>query len=144
MKYDMANRGEQNGGKMGVYVTFRNPRNNDLTQVKVGWSWTLLFFSSFFGLPLFLRKLNVWGTVLLLIWAASLIVPRMTSSAVEQAALLLIFSVIEVGLSIWLAIKGNEITAKNYLDLGWQILDPPGDIVSHAKSKWGIGRSLFL
>lgn len=50
---------------MAVRAAFRNPRTGELREVKVGWSWTLFFFSGLFGLPLFLRGLHVWGALFL-------------------------------------------------------------------------------
>ena len=34
--------------------------------------------------------------------------------------------------------KGNELTAKNYLELGWGFSDPESETTRHAKTKWGI------
>ena len=44
-------------------VAMKNPKTGEVKEVKVGWSWTLFLFSCFFGLPLFLRKLNLWGGI---------------------------------------------------------------------------------
>ena len=43
-----------------------------------------------------------------------------------------------LGLQIWLGIRGNEMTAKNYLELGWNFTNPDSDEVKFAKGKWGI------
>jgi uncharacterized membrane protein len=47
---------------MKVMIPFKNSKTGEIVKVKLGWSWTLFFFSSVFGIPLFLRKLNVWGS----------------------------------------------------------------------------------
>ena len=44
-------------------VQLKNTTTGEVVQIKVGWSWTLFFFSPFLGIPLFLRKLHVWGGV---------------------------------------------------------------------------------
>ena len=49
-------------------VAMTNPKTGEVREVKVGWSWILFLFSGFFGLPLFLRKLHVWGGIFLIIW----------------------------------------------------------------------------
>ena len=54
-----------------MQVVMKNPRTGQLRDVKIGWSWTLFLFSHFFGLPLFLRKLNMWGCVFLVLTAIS-------------------------------------------------------------------------
>lgn len=47
-------------------------------------------------------------------------------------------AVIGFGLNIFIAIKGNELTAKNYLELGWEFTEPDSDMVRMAKGKWGL------
>lgn len=46
-----------------MFVLMKNSKTNETKEVKVGFSWTLFFFSGFFGIPLFLRKLYRWGGV---------------------------------------------------------------------------------
>ena len=60
-------------GKQLVNVTFRNPKTGELKQVKVGWSWILFLFSGLFGLPLFLRRLQMWGWLFFALWAVNLL-----------------------------------------------------------------------
>lgn len=50
----------------------------------------------------------------------------------------LILSLAFLGLEIFVGIKGNELTAKNYLELGWEFIDPDSDVVKMAKGKWGL------
>jgi hypothetical protein len=42
------------------------------------------------------------------------------------------------GLGIWLGIKGNEMTAKNYLEQGWVVAEPASEGAKFAFGKWGI------
>ena len=115
-------------------VQFKNTITGEIVQIKVGWSWTLFFFSSFLGIPLFLRKLHVWGGVFLALWAINLIF------ASVEPAMLLILQLVFIGLSIWLGIKGNEMTAKNLLEKGYEFVDPDSDLAKYAKGKWGLPR----
>jgi hypothetical protein len=50
---------------MAINVAFQNPTTGEIKSVKVGWSWLLLFLSGVFGIPLFMRKLTMWGFVFL-------------------------------------------------------------------------------
>lgn len=59
-------------------VGMRNPKTGEIKQVKVGWSWTLFFFSGMFGIPLFLRGLHMWGAVFLAVGSINLIMPTPT------------------------------------------------------------------
>lgn len=118
---------------MAIHATFKNGKTGELKQVKVGWSWTLLFFSSFFGLPLFLRRLHVWGAIELALWIVYVIGLALPNDVLVSGIFL-----IQLGLSIWLAIKGNEMTAKNYLENGWVFADADNDATKVARLNWGL------
>ena len=120
-----------------MIVSMKNPKTGEIKSIKVGFSWVLFLWSGVFGLPLFLRKLNVWGLVFLVLWIINLVVPSMVD---EQSALGLsiIFFVIFLGLQIFMGIKGNEMTAKNYLENGWEFTNSDAEEVKYAKMKWGI------
>lgn len=119
-------------------VTMVNPSTGEGKEVKIGWSWILFLFSSFLGIPLFLRKLYVWGGVMLILWLVYIIAPSIMSTEEESVGLFVVLNLIFLGLSIWLGLKGNEMTAKNYLELGWKFSNPESDEVKFAKNKWGI------
>ena len=116
---------------------FKNPKTGELKSVKVGWSWTLFFFSGFLGFPLFLRGLYVWGGVFLTLWVVNLLFSFVGDSD-QAAGAAIVFTFIFLGLAIWAAIKGNELTAKNYLEKGWELADPESAQTKFAKGKWGI------
>ena len=118
-------------------ITMKNPKTGELKDVKVGWSWTLFFFSSFFGLPLFLRKLNIWGGVAFALCSLSLF-SMLSGRTIEALFFDLMIMIANLGLSIFLAIKGNEFTAKNYIENGWMFVESDSDLVKMAKVKWGI------
>lgn len=112
-------------------VTMKNSKTGKVKEIKVGWSWTLFLFSGLFGLPLFLRKLHVWGGVCLGLWMV-----RYTLAKRGVASITL--TVIFLGIQIFLGIKGNEFTAKNYLKRGWEFTDPDSDVVMLANGEWGL------
>ncbi len=119
-----------------MQIVLKNPKSGELREVKVGWSWTLFFFSWFAGLPLFLRKLNGLGAIFLALFVVDIATAIPLSEIMEQTSVLI--ALIQISISIWLAIKGNEMTAKNYLELGWEFVDPDSDVTKMAKGKWGI------
>ena len=119
-------------------VAMTNPKTGEVKEVKVGWSWILFLFSGFFGLPLFLRKLHVWGGIFLILWIVYIIAPSMMQNEEEALGLMILLNLVFLGLQIWLGIKGNEMTAKNYLELGWNFTNPDSDEVKFTKGKWGI------
>jgi hypothetical protein len=111
-------------------VQFTNPRTGQVKSVKLGWSWSLFFSASFIGLPLFLQGLSIWGAVMASLWVLGFVIPNNSG--------IFILSVIGIGLSIVLGLKGNEMIAKNYLKYGWRFTNPENEIVKVAKRQWGI------
>jgi hypothetical protein len=118
-------------GNMKILIGFKNQKTGEIKNVKCGWSWTLFLWSGVFGIPLFLRRLNVWGSVFLVLWVVNLLAGGSPDIAVILFAIFLI-------LQIWLGIKGNEMTAKNYLEHDWIIAEPDSEFTKMAKKKWGI------
>lgn len=123
-------------GEEVMRVAMRNPKTGEIKEVKVGWSWTLFFFSGFFGLPLFLRGLHIWGAIFLVLWVVNLATTVVTGDA--GALISVTLFVVFLGLEIFLGIKGNEMTAKNYLENDWTFVDPNSEITNMAKMRWGI------
>lgn len=113
-------------------VPLKNTTTGDIVQVKVGWSWTLFFFSSIFGIPLFLRKLHLWGCVFLGLCGFNMLI-----FYIDPISFMLSQFVI-IGMVIWFAIRGNEMTAKNLLKRGYEFVDPEGDVARFAKARWGL------
>ncbi|MAD42360.1 MAG: hypothetical protein CL623_08210 [Arcobacter sp.] len=124
------------GNKMKVKMT--NPHTGEIKEVKVGWSWTLFLFSSFLGLPLFLRKLYVWGGLFLVLWVVFIVTPPLMPTEEDEFTIILLINLIFISLQTWLGIKGNEMTAKNYLENGWKFVQDDQTTINCAKEKWGI------
>ena len=73
-----------------MLVSMKNPKIGEIKEVKVGFSWILFLFSGFFGLPLFLRKLYVWGGVFLALWVVNVILGIVAEES-ESAAIIYLF-----------------------------------------------------
>lgn len=122
---------------MSIKVALQNPQTKEIRLVKVGWSWVLFFFSSFFGIPLFLRKLRSWGYLMLGLGVATPILALLTTNPFGSF-LHFVTLCANFAFSIYLGIKGNEITTKTWLAQGWQFADPNAEATKFAKMQWGI------
>ena len=123
---------------MAVYVNFKHEKSGERRSVKVGWSWTLFLFSGVLGIPLFLRRLHVWGGVMLGLWMVNIVGPSVAVTDEDALVLQLIIGVGFVALGVFFGVKGNEMTAKNYLENSWSFSDPDDDATTFAKGKWGL------
>lgn len=132
-----------------MHVKLRNERTGEIKDVKVGWSWTLFLFSWFLGLPLFLRKLPMWGAAMLALCIFYWVLEAFTSGGdqiftsgsdqVTEVDILYFFvSAILFGMCIFFAIKGNELTAKNMLENGWQFATEEDQATRLARTKWSL------
>lgn len=121
-----------------MVVSMKNPKIGEIKEVKVGFSWILFLFSVFFGLPLFLRKLYIWGGVFLALWVVHIMLGIIGQESETAAIFYVLLQFIFIGLMIFMGIKGNELTAKNYLEQGWEFVDNDSEVVQQAKRKWNI------
>jgi hypothetical protein len=125
---------------MNSYVSLTNPASGETRVIKVGWSWTLLFFSSFFGFPLFIRKLDSFGFVMISTWLLTLQTCSIPDQAMQLAFNMLIF-LGSGGLSIWLACHGNRMTALALIDRGWKFSDPDSPLAKLARRRWSLSEA---
>lgn len=117
---------------MRTLVPFVNPRTGEQRNVKVGWSWTLFWFSGFFGFPFFYRKVWNWGFAYAAFWFAY----QVAIYLVQNVFITLAMSLVSIGLAIFAGLKGNEITAKQHLDEGWHFAYPEANATRYAKIQW--------
>lgn len=113
---------------MRIMISFKNPKTNEIRMVKLGFSWTIFFFGGILGIPLFMRKLNMWGAIMAVL-------------SVLSVALLLIMPFVTFGaffLQMYLAFKGNKLTVINLLEHGWEFTEPDTEFSRMAKQQWGL------
>src|SRR5579872_4512539 len=122
---------------MAIKVALQNPHTKEIRLVKLGWSWVLFFFSSFFGVPLFLRKLKSWGYLMLGLAIATPVFALLTANPLGSFLHTLTLCS-SFAWSIYLGLKGNEITAKTWLARGWQFVDPNAETTKFAKMRWSM------
>ena len=122
---------------MKKFVQFKNLKTGEVKSVKVGWCWTLFLFGGVLGIPLFLRGLKMWGSIMLALWViVNVGTSIMPASAAELTGSFVGLAVL--GLLILFGMKGNEMTAKNYLENDWEFAEPDSELVSMAKQTWGL------
>lgn len=127
-----------------MYATFKNEVTGELRNLKIGFSWTVLFFGGILGIPLFIRRLNVHGSIMAASWFVSFILQAQLSSArtisskQEIASLVVVFGLVFLVYQIYLAFNANEMAAKNYLTTGWKFADENSDVTKYAKHRWRI------
>lgn len=109
---------------MNDFLALKNPRTNRIVELKVGWSWTCFFFSSFMGIPLFSRKLYIQGFAMVMLDLFGLSANfveflRILDGSSSVAFAGWFISGIAFVLSIFFAIKGNEMYANVLRSQGW-------------------------
>jgi hypothetical protein len=124
-----------------MMVPLRNKTTGKIISQKIGWSWTCLFFSAFFGIPLFSRKLYGCGAVMLLLVsyqsASSREIPAYQySTAGVYVGLFLAF--LPIVLIIIFAATANRMAGRKYLRHGWEFAEPDSGAARIAQQKWGL------
>lgn len=103
-------------------IKIKNKQSDEIKEIKVGFSWPLAFFGA---LGFYYRGLYKVSATLMILTLILEILLGLKG---------LMIGVYIVG--IIMAIKGNEITTKYYLQNGWEYLEPDSDAVKKVKEKW--------
>ncbi len=112
------------------FLTFKHPVTGQTKQLKVGFSWTLLFFAIYL-IPLINRGLWVWVGIngaLLFMWVSLWFIPTVW----------LFVNIAALVVEIYLGLKGNQLAAANYLEKGWKLVDSSNPGVKIALSRMGL------
>ena len=102
-----------------MHIMMTNPHSGQTKVVKLGFSWTLFFFTPFYGIPLFVRGLHGHGAAVLAVGVLAII----SISDLQTIALVPLLDLVLTGLAFFYGIKGNELTFQNLLAKGWQRSD---------------------
>lgn len=121
-----------------INVALRNERTGEVKDIKIGWSWTLFLFSGLLGIPLFLRRLNTWGGAMIAFWVVYQVVPALMTNPDDRAALNIGLGLLGIGLSVFFGLKGNELTAKHWLENGWTWANPDDQSTILARRVWSL------
>lgn len=135
----------------GATVALRNKKTGKIKSQKIGWSWTCLFFSPFWGIPLFFRKLYGSGAVMLLL---ALLQQGRTQEQIQAlrqgthqysaagAYVEIILDLLPVVLAIFFAATANRMAGRKYLRHDWEFAEPNSESTQMARGKWGIAAPL--
>ena len=110
-KRELRKEDEESAMRGPVNVILINQRSGEHKYVKVGFSWALLLFSGFLGIPLFVRRLYVWGGVFLALWVLYIFGPRLLAAQSTELGILsaidlwLVLNIISLGLAYGSASK---------------------------------------
>lgn len=119
------------------HLRFKHPATGEVKTIKVGWSWTCFFFSSFFGIPLFIRKLYYFAIAMICMDIAYFM-PNAFLYEGDAKIVMVFLNIIIFIASIYFAIKANEMAAKNYIESGWEVLDKNQESIKFNLNKMGI------
>lgn len=128
----MRNKAKNN--ELDQYVDLINNNSNEVKRIKIGFDWPCCLFGFFFGVPLFLKKLNSWGGVITGVVILYILLNTSESLHARNAAFV-IFLVI-IGLSIFFGLKANEMAGKQLIETGWKFKEGENSNVTFAKEKW--------
>lgn len=140
---------------MSQNVVFVNEKDNHVQTVKIGFSWTLLFWSWILGLPFFIRRVYTWGAVFAVLQILNYFVGRQWISKhcfhryfTEYSNYTVSYydcdlvgptgflGLVIFGLSVYMGFRGNELTARYYLKNGYRFDSPESSLVKIAKARW--------
>lgn len=121
-----------------MLVMLENTRTGDRKPLVVGWNWTFFFFSSFLGIPLFMKGLTSWGAVIVILWGLELALPLGMTATTQPNPLGLVSGALIAVLSVFLAYKGNGLIARKYLARGYDFAKPDSAEARYAIEKWGL------
>ena len=85
-----------------------------------------------------LRKLNVWGAFMFGLAILLGLEGKPSADPTDVLSAAIGVGLLYFGFSLYFGVQGNELTAKNYLDLGWQFANPDEAETKAAKLAWGI------
>ncbi|HQO09734.1 MAG TPA: hypothetical protein PLK90_08360 [Clostridiales bacterium] len=115
-------------------IFFKNPRTGE-TQT-VGSNLNIIFgvFSVMCGIPLFIRRLNSWGYVMLALQSVYMLLYPQFREGDYCSIFFLLF--VEIIISLYLGIKGNRLLTIYYFENGWIMENPHNEMVRNTFKKW--------
>jgi hypothetical protein len=120
--------------KRPKFVILRNKITGELKKQKIGWSWTC-FFWSYLGIPLFIRRLNVWGATVVAFYLTGLLMDALPYPEGKAASIVL--GIIGFVFAVHFGRAANSMAGKQFLENGWEFADAP-IAVATAKAMWGL------
>ena len=117
-------------------IALEHPRTGERKRLGVGWNWNFLLFSSCLGIPLFLRGLTLWGSIMLVLVCVQFFAAYVATASLDGLELGIGIAV--AALSAFLALKGNGVIARKWLARGYEFVSPDSAEARDAMEKWGL------
>ena len=76
------------------------------------------------------------GGLFLALWLVHIMLGIIGQESETATIFYVLLQFIFIGLMTFMGIKGDELTAKNYLEQGWEFVDGDSEAVQQAKRKW--------
>ena len=134
-------------------VLFKNENTGEMKEVKLGFSWTIFFFGSFFGIPFFLRRLDGIGITIIVSWVLTTICsiqswrvdPYYGVQFDERMFVFCLFiNFCVCAFIIILSFTGNKLGAQKLLEFGFKIVEKDETRRSFIKDNWELDDTAFL
>lgn len=139
-------------------VILRNPTTDKCESLEIGWSWSVLVFNSFFGLPLFARKLRNWGIFMVVVVCLFIIgekyfdylilqaMTQRTPGAMSSFKNLALYSnlyklftfLFFLSTATIFSFKANKMAGRKFLNEGWMFVEPDSEVAALARYKWRV------
>lgn len=130
-------------------IAFKNPKGGTMYFAKVGFDWGGFWgMFALAGLPFFLRKINTLGAfclVFLLISTTAIgleVIGKALSqedlSDWEKIAEFTFYALLTLGISLYFGIRGGKITARHYVEEGYECVTKDEALLARARAKWGM------
>lgn len=139
-------------------IAFKNPKGGTIYLAKVGFDWGAFWGLPLLGgLPFFLRKMPVLGAFclafLLVITIAighedirkAVVQEEIRRGVIqeelsdwEKGAGTLFYSLLTLGVSLYLGFRGGKLTARHYVEEGYECVTKDETLLTRAKAKWGL------
>lgn len=101
-------------------ITLKHPGTGDVRLIPAGWSWSFFWYAAFLGLPLFMRGLPLWGTVMLTVWCLRFVGPMIAESPGQAMAAETGFTILVTALCFYLGLRGNALSEQHYIACGYE------------------------
>ena len=78
------------------------------------------------------------GGLFLALWLVHIMLGIIGQESETATIFYVLLQFIFIVLMTFMGIKGDELTAKNYLEQGWEFVDNDSEVVQKAKRKWNM------
>ncbi|OJW50559.1 MAG: hypothetical protein BGO67_05650 [Alphaproteobacteria bacterium 41-28] len=120
-------------------IAFKNPKGNTIYWTKLGFDWGAFWGALLLaGLPFFLRRMNTFGAYFLGLALIDTIGACLENLSKEPSGFIYSMIALDLGLALYFGIRGGKLTARHYLEEGYEFHTKDKDLIVLAKNKWDL------